>query len=66
MMEFVIFLIVLLDHENQRVGTRAIPTPSYEVCHQLAEQVETEAQLSSPGLEVRTACISSQSVKRLQ
>lgn len=66
MLEFVILLLVIFDHEGERVGARAVPVANYDVCNQLADQIEAEAQLSNPSLEVRTACISSQAVKRLK
>lgn len=59
-MEFVVLLVLYLNHVDGSVMTRAFPTPNHQICEEVRANVKAQLSPAPEGIEVRTRCISSE------
>jgi len=60
-MEFFI-AILLIFLPDGRVGMETLAVPSYNDCSRLVQGAEAEAKTKYPGADIRTSCVSSESI----
>jgi hypothetical protein len=61
MQEFFIAILLIFAPDG-RTSMEALPVPTYSDCRKLTSAAEAVAKANMPGAEVRSACVSSETI----